>query len=181
MTTTTTLGALSGDYVLDTAHTRIGFVARHTMGPKVRGRFERFEGHAHLDGGDPSRSSVELTIQADSLQTHNAQRDGQLRDRFLGLKDHPTITFTSTETQFIDETGFRLTGDLTIRGVTRPVTATFQRTAAEPAAKGDLRVRFTGGATIDRADWGVNWNAATRLLIGRKVDLEFDVTAIRQP
>ncbi|MCO5968110.1 YceI family protein [Actinoallomurus soli] len=179
--TTTTLGALSGDYVLDTAHTRIGFVARHTMGSKVRGRFERFEGRAHLDGGDPSRSSVELTIQAGSLETDNAQRDGQLRDRFLGLKDHPTITFTSTETRLVDETEFRLTGDLIIRGVTRPVTVAFQRTGAERDLEGDLRVRFTGGATIDRTDWGVNWNAATRLLIGRKVELEFDVTAIRRP
>lgn len=181
MTTTTTLGALSGDYVLDSAHTRIGFVARHTIGPKVRGGFERFEGCAYLDGGDPSRSSVELSIQADSLQTGNAQRDGQLRDKFLDLNDHPTITFTSTETKLIDQTTFTLTGDLTIRGVTRPVTVTFQRTGADHAPGGDLRVHFTGGVTIDRADWDVNWNAATRLMISRKVDLEFDVVAIRQP
>ncbi|WP_319018310.1 YceI family protein [Microbispora sitophila] len=174
-----TTAALTGDYTLDIAHTRIGFVARHTIGPKVRGQFEEFEGSAHLDGDDPSNSNVQLTIQAGSIQTHNPQRDDMLRGRFLKLDDHPTITFVSTGAQQVDETTFELTGDLTIRGVTRPVTVAFARIGAEQDPQGDVRVHFRGSATINRKEWGVSW-AATAGLVGKKVALELDVTAIRQ-
>jgi polyisoprenoid-binding protein YceI len=84
MTTTTKLSELTGDYVLDTAHTRIGFVAR-AMATKVRGQFDEFEGSAHLDGDDPSKSSTELTIQAKCIQTRNQQRDEHLRSKFLDM------------------------------------------------------------------------------------------------
>ena len=79
MTTTTKLSELTGDYVLDTAHTRIGFVARHTMATRVRGQFDDFAGTAYLDGEDPSKSSVQLTIQASSIQTGNPRRCGRSR------------------------------------------------------------------------------------------------------
>jgi polyisoprenoid-binding protein YceI len=180
MTTTAALGELTGDYALDTARTRIGFVARHTIGPKVRGRFEEFEGAGHLDGDDPSKSRVELTIQAGSIQTHNPQRDDLLRGKLLNLVEHPTITFTSTGAQQVDETTFKLTGDLTIRGVTKPVTVAFERTGAEQGPRGNVRIHFKGSAMINRADWGVNGNAATGALISKKVALEFDVAAVRQ-
>ncbi|MGI5290723.1 YceI family protein [Nonomuraea polychroma] len=180
MTTTTRLSELTGDYVLDTAHTRIGFVARHTMATRVRGQFDDFEGSAHLDGDDPSKSSARLTIQAKSLQTRNERRDEQLRDTFLGMDDHPAITFTSTKVKQVDETTFEVTGDLTIRGVTKPVTVDFQLTGAEHGPGGDVRVGFKGSVTINRNDWGVNWNAATAVLVSPKVALEFDVAAVRQ-
>ncbi|GAA1281065.1 polyisoprenoid-binding protein [Planotetraspora silvatica] len=179
MTTTPMRGELTGDYVLDIARTRIGFAARHTIGPKVHGHFEEFEGSAHLDGDDPSQSSVKLTIRAGSFQTHNRQRDNLLRGRFLKTADHPTITFTSTGAQQVDETTFKLTGDLTIRGVTKPITVAFEQTGAEHDPRGDVRIRFKGGATINRKDWGVNWTAAAGL-VGKKVALEIDVAAIRQ-
>ncbi|RVX40876.1 polyisoprenoid-binding protein YceI [Nonomuraea polychroma] len=180
MTTPTRLSELTGDYVLDTAHTRIGFVARHTMATRVRGQFDHFKGSAHLDGDDPSKSGARLTIQAKSLQTRNERRDEQLRDTFLGMDDHPAITFTSTKVKQVDETTFEVTGDLTIRGVTKPVTVDFELTGAEHGPEGDVRVGFKGSATINRNDWGVNWNAATAVLVSPKVVLEFDVAAIRQ-
>ncbi|GIH13014.1 YceI family protein [Rugosimonospora africana] len=180
MTGTATLGELSGDYALDTARTRIGFVARHTFGPRVRGHFEEFQGVGHLNGDDVSKSRVELTIRAGSIHTRNSQRDGLLRSKFLDEDDHPTITFTSTGTQQVDEATFELTGDLTIRGVTKPVTVAFERTGAENDPRGIARIHLRGNATINRADWGVNWNAATGVSISRTVSLEFEVAAVRQ-
>ncbi|WP_250574595.1 YceI family protein [Nonomuraea sediminis] len=172
----TRLSELTGDYVLDTAHTRIGFVARHTMATRVRGQFEEFEGSAYLDGDDPSKSSARLTIRAKSIQTHNPQRDDQLRGTFLYTDDHPAITFASTAVAQTGETTFKVTGDLTMRGVTKPVTVDFALTGARNGS----RVGFKGSVTINRNDWGVNWNAATKVLVGSMVVLEFDVAAVRR-
>jgi polyisoprenoid-binding protein YceI len=171
---------LTGDYVLDTAHTRIGFVARHTMATKVRGQFEQYEAAVQLDGDDPTRSNVALTIQAESIQTRNKQRDGQLRGNFLDARSHPVITFASTKVQQAGETTYEVSGDLTIRGVTKPLTMTFELVAAENESWGRYRVRFEGGVTINRRDWGVNWSAAG-LLVKEQVTLEFDVALIRRP
>ncbi|MEV5549613.1 YceI family protein [Streptomyces sp. NPDC052309] len=176
----TGLSDLTGDYVLDTARTRIGFVARHAMATRVRGHFDDFEGDAHLDGDHPSKSSARLVIRAHSIQTRNPRRDDLLRGMFLGLDDHPVITFTSAEVKQVDETDYKVTGDLTVRGATRPVTLDVELTGGEADPQGDLRVGFKGGVVIDRNDWGVNWNAATAVLISPKVLLEFDVTAIRR-
>jgi polyisoprenoid-binding protein YceI len=180
VTSTTVLPDLTGHYTLDLARTRIGFVARHTIGPAVRGQFDRFEGGAYLDGGDPSRSSAELTIQTGSIQTRNGPRDGYLRGNYLSLAGHPTITFASSQVKQAGETTFELTGALTIRGVTKPVTVSFELTGAEHDPSGSLLVHFKGGATINRKDWGVHWAAAAGL-VGKTVALELDITAIRRP
>ncbi|MET9759319.1 YceI family protein [Streptomyces sp. NPDC006372] len=177
MTTTTTLGELTGDYVLDTARTRIGFTARAAMISKVHGLFEAFEGSARLDGDSPSKSGVRLTIRARSVQTRNRKRDDHLRSGdFLDAGAHPALTFTSTRVERVGGTGFKVTGDLTVRGVTRPVTVDFELTGAGDE-RGGFRVGFTGRTTIDREEWGVSGG---RGLVGRKVTLEFDVTAVRQ-
>lgn len=180
MTTTIVLNDLTGGYTLDPAHTRIGFVARHTIGPKVRGQFDQFKGGAYLDGGDPSKSSVELTIQAGSIQTHNRQRDEYLRSKFLNLADHPTITFTSREVKQVDETTFELAGDLAIRGVTNLITVNLELISTEHDPSSNFRVHLKGSATINRKDWGVNWTAAAGL-VSKTVALELDIAAIRQP
>ncbi|YCK38232.1 YceI family protein [Actinomadura sp. ATCC 39365] len=177
-TTRTTLSELTGDYVLDPAHTRIGFVARHTMGSRVHGQFDEFEGGAYLDGDEPSKSSARLTIQAKSIQTRNAQRDGQLSGRFLRADDHPAITFTSAAVSQTGPVTFKVAGDLTIRGVTRPVTLDFELTGAENDRSGDRRVTLRGGTVISRRDWGVDWNAAIGVMVGGKVKLEFDVVLV---
>jgi polyisoprenoid-binding protein YceI len=183
MTTTTMFSELTGDYVLDTAHTRIGFVARQAMVSKVPGQFDEFEGSAYLDGDDPSQSSVRLTIQAKSIQTRNRRRDEHLRSAFLDVDNHPTIIFTSTRVEQVHEASFKVTGDLTIRGVTKPVTVGFDMTDAEVDPRGKLRVGFEGRVTINRKDWGVTWNAAIEgagVIVSEKVTLELDVAAIRQ-
>lgn len=172
---TTTLAELTGSFVFDAASTRIGFVAKHTMATRVRGHFDVFEGSAHLDGDDPSQSTAELTIQADSIQTRNPGRDAQLSDDFLGAAQHPTLTFSTTRVRQAGPTTFAVTGDLTIRGVSKPVTVDVELTGTDPR-----RVTFTGSVTVNRMDWGVNWNAATTLLVSPKVTLEFEIAAIRQ-
>ena len=175
MTSTTNLSELTGDYVLDAALTRIGFVARHTMATKVPGHFESFEGHAHLNGDDPSKSTAQLTIRAASIQTRNPRRDQALRDKFLDAPNHPTITFTSTRIDQIDDTTFTLTGTLTIRGTTKPITIDVALTATD-----NDRVTLEGAAAINRRDWGAHWSAAG-FLVSKQVHLEFAATAVRQP
>ncbi len=185
MTTATApaLTELTGTYTLDPAHTRIGFVARHAMVTKVRGAFNEFEGTATLDGANPANSRAQVTISATSIDTRNAQRDEHLRGNdFLAMADYPTITFSSTGARQVDDSTFELTGDLTIKGVTNPVTIPFSFEGAAQDPFGNLRVGFEGSVTINRKDYGITWNAALEtggVLVSDKVTLEFEVSAIK--
>lgn len=177
MTATTGAGELTGDYVLDTARTRLGFVSRSLLVVKVRGRFEEFEGSARLDGDDPSRSVVRLTIRARSIRTDHDTRDGHLRGGdFLGADRHPLLTFSSTGVEPAGP-GFRVTGDLTVRGVTRTVVLDLERTGDATDPQGHLRLAFAARGSLDRRDWGITWGRGT---IARKVALELDVTVVRR-
>ena len=177
------LTELTGTWTLDPAHTRIGFVARHAMVTKVRGSFNEFEGTAVVDGANPANSHAEVTIKAASIDTRNAQRDEHLRSNdFLAMQEHPEITFTSTGARQVDDTTFELTGDLTIRGVTKPVTIPFTFEGAAKDPFGNLRAGFEGSVAINRKDWGVTWNAALEgggVLVSDRVTLEFEVSAIK--
>ncbi|MCX5409245.1 YceI family protein [Streptomyces sp. NBC_00335] len=178
------LPSLTGTYVLDPAHTQIGFVARHAMVTKVRGVFTEFEGTAHLDGDDPSKSSASLRIKAASIDTHNEQRDGHLRTNdFLDAQNFPDITFASTGVRQLDDTRFQVSGDLTIKDVTRPLSVDFEFQGSATDPYGNLRVGFEGSVPISRKDYGVTWNAALEgggVLVGDKVILEFELSAIKQ-
>ena len=181
--TATDVEQLTGDYTLDPAHTRVGFVARHAMVTKVRGSFHDFDGTIHVDGANPANSSGQLTIRAKSIDTGNADRDAHLRSNdFFAMDEYPEITFVSTAVEPIDPEHYRVSGDLTIRGVTRPVTVDFEYTGAATDPFGNLRVGLEGSLTVNRKDWGVNWNAALEaggVLVSEKVTLELDVSAIR--
>lgn len=182
-TAETDLDQLTGDYTIDPAHTRIGFQARHAMVTKVRGQFLDFEGGFHLDPSNPDESSAHLTIQAKSLTTGNKQRDEHLRSNdFFAMEQYPEIKFNSTKVEKTDDENLRLTGDLTIRGVTRPVTVDFEYLGAAVDPWGNLRIGFEGKTTINRKDWGVNWNAALEaggVLVSEKVTIELDVSATK--
>jgi len=175
---------LTGDYVLDPAHTRIGFVARHAMVTKVRGAFHEFEGTAHLDGADPTRSSGEVVIKAQSIDTGVEQRDQHLRTNdFLDAPNVPDIPFRSTAVEPVSDTEYRVTGDLTVKDTTRPVTIDFEYTGNAVDPFGNLRVGLEGAVTISRKEFGVTWNAALEgggVLVGDKIVLEFDISAIKQ-
>lgn len=183
MTTATDFSTLTGDYTIDLAHSRFGFVARHAMVTKVRGAFNEFTGQVRLDGDDPSRSSVSVALKVDSIDTRNADRDAHLRDNdFLAVAEHPEITFSSTSIHQVTPESFEVTGDLTIKGVTRGITIplTFEGSAVDPF--GNARVGFEGTTTINRKDWGVSWNVvleAGGMLVSEKITLEFEISAIR--
>ncbi|MEO9221894.1 MAG: YceI family protein [Mycobacteriaceae bacterium] len=185
MTTATTpaLTELTGTYTLDPAHSRIGFVARHAMVTKVRGAFNEFEGTATIVGEDFSRSSVEVTIKAASIDTRNAQRDEHLRSNdFLAMEEYPEITFVSTGVRKTGATDLELDGNLTIKGVTNPVTVPFEFEGAATDPFGNLRVGFEGSVSINRKDYGITWNAALEtggVLVSDKITLEFEVSAIK--
>ncbi|MDH6128295.1 YceI family protein [Kitasatospora sp. GP82] len=181
---TTSLDELTGSYVLDPAHTRIGFVARHAMVTKVHGAFKEFEGTARLDGTDPTRSWAKVTISAASIDTGNEQRDGHLRTNdFLDAPNFPQITFVSAGVERLGDTEFRLNGELTIKDTIRPVGIDFEYTGSARDPSGNFRVGFEGSVTISRKDFGITWNAPLEsggVLVGDKVVLEFDVSAIKQ-
>jgi len=178
-----TLNDLSGTYTLDTAHTRIGFVARHAMVTKVRGAFNEFEGSVVVDGTDLAASKATLSIQAASLDTRNGQRDDHLRSNdFLAMEEFPQITFASTGVHQTGATSLELTGDLTIKGVTNSVTVPFEFEGAAIDPFGNLRVGFEGSVTVSRKDYGITWNAALEtggVLVSDRIVLEFEVSAIK--
>jgi len=173
---------ISGDYTLDAAHTRLGFSARHAMVTTVRGFFKEFEGTAHVDVANPGNSKVSLKIDTASVDTGNADRDGHLLSGdFFENGANPYITFESTKVEFDGET-WEITGDLTIKGVTKPVTVPFELTGSAKDPFGNTRVGFEGATTINRSDWGLNFNATLEtggLLVSEKIKLEFDVSAIK--
>jgi polyisoprenoid-binding protein YceI len=186
MSTTTenfSLSTLSGNYTLDPAHSRIGFVARHAMVTKVRGAFNEFTGTATLDGEHPEKSTATVTIKADSIDTRNAQRDGHLRSNdFLAMEEFPEITFVATAVRQTGDNEFELDGDLSIKGISNSVTIpfTFEGAATDPF--GNFRAGFEGAVTINRKDYAVTWNAALEgggVLVSDKVTLEFEISAIR--
>ncbi len=180
---TTDTAQLSGDYTIDPSHSRIGFVARHAMVTKVRGAFNDVDGRLHIDGSDPTQSRGTVVIKAASIDTRNADRDAHLRSNdFLDMETYPEIRFVSTAVEHVGGSEYDVTGDLTIKGVTKPVTIRFEHTGAAVDPFGNHRIGLEGSVTVNRKDWGVNWNAALEaggVLVSEKVTLEFEVSAIR--
>jgi polyisoprenoid-binding protein YceI len=179
----TDLDELTGDYTIDPIHSSIGFVARHAMITKVRGTFDEFDGHLHVEAADPSKSSAKVTIKVASIDTRNADRDAHLRTNdFFAMDEYSEILFESTSVEPVDDTTFRVTGDLTIRGVTRPLTFDLEYNGSAIDPFGNHRVGFEGSVPVNRKDWGITWNAPLELggvIISDKVTLEFDISAIK--
>ncbi|AIS00705.1 YceI family protein [Streptomyces glaucescens] len=177
------LATLTGDYTIDAAHTTIGFTARHAMVTNVKGKFLDFSGSLHLDGTDPSRSSATIDVKMDSIDTGNADRDGHLRSAdFFKTDEFPTMTFRSTKAESLGGDDYRVTGDLSILGVTKPITIDLEFNGAAKDPFGNERVGFEGTATILRSEFGLTWNAALEtggFLVSDKIKLNFDISAIK--
>jgi polyisoprenoid-binding protein YceI len=172
----------AGTYQIDPAHSVLEFVVRHMGLAKVRGRFNEFEGAVHIDE-DVTRSSAHATIQAASIDTRDETRDGHLRSEdFLDVDNHATLEFRSTGVR--QENGsWKVDGELTIAGATRPVTfdVEFEGGARDPW--GYERVGFSASATINREDFGLTWNQALETggwMVSKEVELELSVEAVRQ-
>ncbi|MER7708558.1 YceI family protein [Kitasatospora sp. NPDC097605] len=177
------LGHLSGDWTIDATHSEIGFSVRHAMVTNVKGRFTEYDGKLHLDGTTPTNSSAELVIKVGSIDTNQAQRDEHLRTSdFFAAETFPEMRFRSTSAERVREDSYRMTGELTIKDVTRPIVLDLDFTGTAVDAYGVDRAGFEGKAVLDRTDWGLTYNAALEtggVLIGEKVKLTFDISAVK--
>ena len=166
----TNLSTINGTYDIDASHSRLGFVVRHAMVTKVRGSFSDFTGEASGDASDPSSIKVNVTAQADSFTTGNADRDKHVKSGdFLDVDSNPTLTFTSTSAE--------------IKGTTQSVTIPFEFGGKAKDPFGNVRVGFEGGITISRKDFGLSWNTALEtggVLISDAVALELEISAIKK-
>ncbi len=173
---------LHGSFTIDPTHSRIGFAVRHAMVTTVRGSFDTFDGTAQIDSGDAAGSSVAVRIDAGSISTGNADRDQHLvSPDFFDVATYPDITFTSTRIANTGDT-WSITGDLTIKDVTRSVTIDFEHLGTATDPFGNARAGFEGSTTISRQEWGLTWNAALEtggVLVSDKVTLTFDISAVR--
>ncbi|MDQ1443582.1 MAG: hypothetical protein QOI20_46 [Acidimicrobiaceae bacterium] len=173
----------AGLYAIDPSHTTVEFVGRHLMITKVRGAFEEFEGE-FVVGEVPEESSVEVTIKAASISTGEAKRDEHLRSAdFFDVEQFPELTFRSTSVAKGKGGHWNVSGDLTVRDVTRPITLDVEFEGANTTPWGDQRVGFSAAADLDREEFGLTWNQALEtggVLVGRKVRIELNVQGIRK-
>jgi polyisoprenoid-binding protein YceI len=172
----------AGTYAIDASHSQAGFVVRHLMVSKVRGAFTGVSGTVTV-ADEVTGSSLEVEIDPASIDTRDAGRDEHLRSAdFFGTDEHPTITYRSTGLR--RESGsWLLDGDLTIKGVSRPVTLDVEFLGAAGDPWGGTRLGFSATGELDREDWGLNWNQALEtggVLVGKKVALEIEAELIRQ-
>jgi len=176
-----------GTYAIDGAHTHAGFVVKHLMISKVRGSFSEVEGTVTI-AEDPTQSSVEVRIGTASVDTRDEGRDTHLRSPdFFDAEQHPAMTFRSTSIAHQGGDTWRVDGDLSIRGITRPVTltTTFEGVSEVPEALGGgLSIGFAASGSLDREDYGLTWNMPLEkggLLVGREVTLAIEAEAVRVP
>ncbi|MGH9108463.1 MAG: YceI family protein [Acidimicrobiales bacterium] len=174
----------AGSYMIDPVHSRFGFVARHAMVAKVRGSFNDVTGKGTFDAADPSRSHLEVLIQATSIDTRNADRDAHLRSNdFFDMATYPEIRFESTAVAPVGDDTYRVTGDLIIKGITKPVTIDLEYTGTAKDPFGNERVGLEGRVKVNRKDWGVSFNApleAGGVLVSEDITIEIEISAIRQ-
>ena len=176
---------LSGTYAVDASHSRLGFQARHAMVTNVRGHFSDFTGTVVIDANDPTASTAEVEVQMASIHTASADRDAHLRSGdFFDAEQFPNMTFRSTSVEVVDvaEQTLKVHGDLTIKGVTKPVTIALEFTGSAKDPFGAYRAGFEGKAVVNRKDWGLTWNAALEtggVLVSEKIKLDFDIALVK--
>ncbi|PWR09461.1 polyisoprenoid-binding protein [Micromonospora acroterricola] len=173
----------AGTYALDAAHKRVGFVARHMMVSKVRGEFNEAAATITI-AEDPLQSSVVATIQAASIDTTQDDRDAHLRSpEFLEVEKYPTLEFRSTGVKSRRGNEFVLTGELTIKDVTRPVELEVEFEGVGRSPFGQDIFGFSASTEIDREEFGLTWNVALEtggVLVGKKIKIEIEGEAVRQ-
>ncbi|MEJ7561243.1 MAG: YceI family protein [Ilumatobacteraceae bacterium] len=168
---------LVGAWTVDPAHSRLGFSVRHMMVSKVRGQFSEYDANVTI-ADDPSQSRVDATVQIASIDTHDANRDGHLRSgEFFDAETHPTMTFTTTGLTG-SGSDYQLAGELTIRGVTKPVVFDLEYQGVGKNPWGATVAGLTATTKISREEFGLTWNQALEtggVLIGDKIDIELDL------
>ena len=174
---------LTGTWVVDPSHSTVGFSVKHLGIATVRGQFEQFEGTLEV-GEDLSSARAYGTVDATSVNTNDAGRDEHLRSAdFFGVEQNPQLRFESTSIQALDEETFKIEGDLSMNGVTNPVTLTARIEGTETDPWGNERVGLEITGQLKRADWNMTFNQALgsgNLLVGEKVTLTLDVSAVKK-
>ncbi len=172
----------NGTWTIDPSHTRLGFVARHAMVTKVRGAFEDVAGTLVIDSANPSGSTAAVTVQLASINTGSPDRDAHLRSAdFFDVEVNTEMTFASTAVKD-DGDEFVMIGDLTIKGVTRPIELELEPTGVATDPFGYVRAGFEGVAELSRKDFGLTWNVALEaggVLVSDKIKIQLDVSAIK--
>jgi polyisoprenoid-binding protein YceI len=177
--------ARASDWEIDPVHTTATFAVRHLMVSTVKGEFEKVSGTIHLDDANPTRSTVEISIDVASINTRNAQRDGHLKSPdFFDAAKFPKLTFKSTKIDKAGKNGFKVLGDLTMRGVTHPVTLDVE---GPTAAVKDMMGRTVRGVVargkLSRKEWGLTWNKAVEgggVVVSDEVQLEVNAEMIEK-
>ncbi|HZU84031.1 MAG TPA: YceI family protein [Polyangiaceae bacterium] len=171
------------NYTVDNAHSDIGFSVRHMVFAKVRGHFTKWTAQLSIDESDPSKSTLEVSLDAASIDTREPQRDAHLKSAdFLDVERYPKITYKSRRVQRTGDKQFKVVGDLTIHGVTREAGLDVEELGRGKDPWGNDRVLYSAKASINRTDFGLKWNQALEtggVLIGEKVDIEVDVETVK--
>jgi len=171
------------NWTLDLAHSETTFTVRHLLS-KVSGRFDKFDGRIVTDAAKPETSSVEFTIETASIDTNNEKRDAHLRSAdFFDAEKHPTITFKSTRVEALGQNRFNVTGDLTMRGVTKPITLPVEFLGTQKDPWGNEKAGFALQTTLNRKDYGIVWNQTLDTggyLLGDDVQVTINIEAVRK-
>jgi polyisoprenoid-binding protein YceI len=166
---------------IDNAHTQVNFSAKHMMVTTVRGTFHDVDGTIELDESDPTRSRGEFRVAAASVDTNFGARDAHLRSAdFFDAERFPSITFVSTDIESVGHDQYRVTGDLTIRDVTRPITFDVQLEGIVRGLSGSRHAGLSATTKVAREDWGLNWNVALEQggwLVGKEIKLDIAIAA----
>ncbi len=172
-------------WTIDPSHTRAYFTVRHMMIANVNGTFGAITGVVDFNEADPARSTVDVQIAADSINTRDEKRDAHLKSPdFLNAAEFPYLTFKSTRIEKTGENTGRVTGDLTIRGVTKPVVLDVEYNGQAKSPWGTMSAGFTATTKINRKDWGLNWNMALETggwLVGDEVKITIEAEIVKQP
>lgn len=171
-------------YQIDATHSAAHFAVKHLMIATVRGNMSVLDGEVHYDPAHPAQTRIVANLSAASINTAEPKRDAHLRSGdFLDADNHPTLRFESQRVSPIDQDNFDVEGNLTIRGVTHPVTLRVEREGQSKDPWGNTKIALTAHTTIDRTKWGLTWNAALEtggVLVGDKIKIELNVQLVEQ-
>ena len=172
-------------WTIDSAHSEINFTVRHMMISNVRGRFEKFSGTVDFNEAEPVKSTVDVTIDAASINTKEPNRDGHLRSAdFFDAEQYPSITYKSTRVEKRDDYHGKIYGSLTIKNITRPVVLEVEYSGKAKSPWGTFSAGFTATTKINRKDWDLTWNKSLEtggMLVGDEITISIELEIIQQP
>lgn len=170
---------------LDLSHSEVNFAVKHMMISTVRGKFNKFSGTIDFNEADPTHSSIDVSIDVASIDTRDEKRDGHLKSGdFFDVEKFPAITFKSTQVEKVSDSTAKVTGDLTIRGVSRPVVLDVTYAGQAKSPWGTTSAGFSASTKISRKDWGLTWNVALEtggVLVGEDISIAIEAELVKQP